>query len=445
MERFVRSSIDDLEMLFVNAQGGRCDVDEATYPPGCAPLSGPLRFRLLNVGGIKVEVERRDLQADDFRLAVLFHGGSCVFADAYDLADFFRGPVASAFDITAEPVPARPATALLEDLRPRSLSPRPSRTRRKPRPAASAGNAPSSRDLEVRLAREVRGQEGALARIADVVSAHLVKKAPARPESLLLIGPTGTGKTSAVEALPAALEDLGCPGVHVFRVDCGELVDDYDVHRFLGAAPGLVGYTEKPPLVAALRKPRCIVLLDEIEKAHEGVLRVFLGLLDEGRVTAPDWTPVEAPGVVVAMTSNIGADDLAYRLRETPSYRGQDQIACREHLLLEGWPAELVGRIGSFAFFWPLSQSSLRDVAEDAIRALAQEFGLEIEAMAPVLADVVQDLADASEVGARALNYAARDLLIKTFADAARNGVHGTVFLEAGPPPRVVAGTECLF
>ena len=258
----------------------------------------------------------------------------------------------------------------------------------------------------------------------------------------MLIGPTGTGKTSTVEALPAALADLGCPGTHVFRVDCNELMYDSDLRRVFGAPPSYIGYVEDPPFFSALAKPGCIVLLDEIEKASSGVHAVFLGLLDEGRVTAPDGETVEAHGAIVAMTSNAGADDLVHRLRDVPPHGRQEQEACREHLLELGWAPELVGRIGSVAVFDPLSEESLRGVAETAIQALAREFGLEIEAMPPVLADVVRDLADASEIGARALNYAARDLLVDAFAEAARDGLSGAVALDAGPPPRVVAASE---
>lgn len=120
MERFVRTSVDDLELLLA---ADECDFEDAVYPPRCDPARGRLRMRQLEVGAVKVEVERRDLSTDDFRLAVLFHGGSCVFAGAEDVAGFFRGPVAAAFGIEAEPLPERPSGDLLDDLRPPSQSP----------------------------------------------------------------------------------------------------------------------------------------------------------------------------------------------------------------------------------------------------------------------------------------------------------------------------------
>jgi DNA polymerase III delta prime subunit len=451
VERFVRTSVEDLELLL--AVDG-CNFEEANYPPPCEPAVGRLRIRPLELGGVKVEVDRRrELATDDFRLAVLFHGGSCVFANAEDVAAFFRGPVAHAFGIAAEPLPAsRPTDELIDDLRPAPppapAEPEPAKAAppaghssspaRKSRSSRSVQSAPRARDLADRLALEIHGQDGALSRLAAAISTHLAKPAPARPASILLLGPTGTGKTSSVQALPRALHDLGRSGTHVFRVDCNEVVSGSDTRRFLGAPPSYIGYVEEPPLFAALRTPGCIVLLDEVEKAAEELQWILLGLLDEGRIGAPDGTTVDAPATVVTMTSNAGAEDLAYRVRDLPAGGRDEQAACREHLLELDWPAELVGRIGTFAVFDALDERSLHEVAESAIHGLAAEFGLRLEKLPPVLADVVRDLADARDIGARALDYAARDLLTPAFSDAAREGVSGLVELDPGPPPRVV-------
>jgi hypothetical protein len=126
-----------------------------------------------------------------------------------------------------------------------------------------------------------------------------------------------------------------------------------------------------------------------------------------------------------------------FLLRDVPPGGREEQTVCRDHLLRLDWSAELVGRIGSFAVFDALGEEALRGVAESSIRALAAEFGFMLEEVPPVLADVVRDLADASDIGSRALTYAARDLLVTAFADAAREGLIGSVSLAAGPPPRV--------
>ena len=434
MERFVHMSLDDLDLL-VSGEG--CELEDVAYPPRCNPPRGPLRVRAHDRGGIKLEVSRRRLPLDDFVLSVLFQTGSCIFGGSEDLARFFRGSIAKAFGIESEPIPSRftpePAD---EPAEADDVAPLP---RRRPR-ARAARRPPTSSELAAHIAQRIHGQDVAVGQVARAVATHLAKERPARPESVLLAGPTGTGKTSTVELLPGALDELGYTGAHVFRVDCGELVHASDLRRVLGAPPSYIGYVEEPPLVAALRTPGCILLLDEIEKADEAVHDVFLGLFDDGRLTAPDGETVEAPGAIVALTTNACADELAYRLRDVPPGSRQEQNLCRDQLLLEGWPPELVGRIGTFAVFDPLSEESRRGVAEEAIRDLAGEFGLVVNRLPAVVVDVVRDLADTSEIGARSLTYAARDLLADAFAQASREGARGTVQLDPGPPPHIVWG-----
>jgi hypothetical protein len=445
MKRLVSMSVDELELLVTGSGEEVYELDGASYPPGCDPPRGPLRLRRLERGGLKVEVDKREVAPDDFRLSVLFYCGACVFANSRDLAEFLRGPVAAAFGIEAEPLPSpvqRPAEALLVDLTPRvRRRPKASRAKTARRPS----KAPLPSDLARRLAQDVAGQEAAVERIADIVSGHLAKVAPSRPESILLLGPSGSGKTRAIQALPEALKDLGYEGAHIHRIDCGRLAGDFDASRVLGSAPGYVGYTEKPPLVEALERPGCILLLDEIEKAHKAVRHVFLQLIDEGRFTAPDGRSLECPELLVAMTSSERAEDLEYELADVPRDPRQELPVCRVHLWRCGWPDELIGRIGSIVVFDPVPEPSLHEAAESAIRELGLEYGLEIEVLPPVLADVVLDLADPGELGIRALTYAARDLLMRPLAEAAREGLSGAVALEAGPPPRVVAYEDSLF
>lgn len=436
-------SPDELAVL---ASRSGLELENAMYPPSCQPPRGRLRLREHGRGGIVLEVEQRTAPHDDFVLCVLFGSGSFIFGGAEDLARFLRGTIAPALGIECEQLPPRIEPEPLDEQEPpdeperegepaaEHAQPRPRKRRRR----TNRVQAPRADAIAEALARSVHGQSTALGQVARAVSTHLAKRGPARPESLLLVGPTGTGKTSTVEALPLVLEELAQPGAHVFRVDCGELVHASDLRRILGAPPSYVGYVEEPPLVAALRRPGCILLLDEIEKASEAIHDVFLGLLDTGRLTAPDGETIDASRAVVVMTTNLGAEDLAFHLRDLPPGSREEQRVCREHLLREQWPSELVGRIGTIAVFDELSEESVRGVAEDAIQSLAAEFAFTVADLPEVLVDVVRDLAGASDIGARAYVYAARDLLVDAFADAARDGLLGSVALDPGPPPRVV-------
>ena len=298
------------------------ELEDVAYPPRCNPPRGPLRVRAHDRGGIKLEVSRRRLPLDDFVLSVLFQTGSCIFGGSEDLARFFRGSIAKAFGIESEPIPPR-------------FMPEPGTSRRKPTTSRRCPGVVRARERHVVCRLRPSSRPALRSASTDrtsrwgrlrVPSRRTWRRSrPARPESVLLAGPTGTGKTSTVELLPAALDELGYAGGHVFRVDCGELVHASDLRRVLGAPPSYIGYVDEPPLVAALRTPGCILLLDEFEKADEAVHDVFLGLLDDGRLTAPDGETVEAPGAIVALTTNACADELAYRLRDVPPEVGRSR------------------------------------------------------------------------------------------------------------------------
>jgi hypothetical protein len=220
LERFVGAAPERFERLFVEAAGGDVDLADAVYPPACDPPGGPVRFRPVAAGGLVVEVEPRRLRSDDFRLALLFSRGACLFPDAASLASFWNGPLAAAFGIVVPPPPPPPVPAPVElglagDVRPPGRVGAGRRGRRHPRP--SSARAPDPAELAMLLSERTHGQDDALEVLADVVATQLAKTAPARPASVALIGQTGTGKTSTLEALPAALAELGRPRAHLFR------------------------------------------------------------------------------------------------------------------------------------------------------------------------------------------------------------------------------------
>ena len=208
----------------------------------------------------------------------------------------------------------------------------PSRT--KPEGTLTAAN------LAAELALVIHGQDAALERVASATVAQLGKRHPARPGSVVLLGPTGAGKTATVEALPAALRSLGYDGAKVFRLDCGELTDSIQLTRILGSPPGYSGHAATTPLLTALERPGCILLVDEVEKAHPDLLDLLLGLLDAGRLRSPTGQNVDARHVVVALTTSVESEDLLDGLGSTPlGDRWAVQRACADHLRDAGLPA----------------------------------------------------------------------------------------------------------
>jgi DNA polymerase III delta prime subunit len=430
--RLARASLGELESMLEHAATGGADLERVEYPPGCDPAFGPVSFEVGERGALIVRVEPGRYETDDFALAVLLGRGVCAFGSIRHFHDVCRGSLARAFGLPeARPEPrSRPVEHTPETALPPTLV-----------ETALAVGTPQRRlnaaSLAERLATVIHGQEAALERVAAVVAAQLAKTCPAVPGSVLLLGPTGVGKTATIEALPSALAELGFLDASVYRIDCAELADDIQLTRVLGVGPGYVGHSKSTALLDAMAEPGAVVLLDEIEKAPPALLDALLALLDTGRLTAPTGTTVACAHAIVAMTSNLAVAELSERLGRLPlADRGAVQRICREHLVDEGLRAELVGRIGAFAVYRDLGDDARRSAAAQAVRALAAEYGLELGEIEPVLLDVMLDLAAESGAGARGLRHAARDLLAECMADHA--GAAGIWSIAAGPPPVLV-------
>ncbi|HOT50267.1 MAG TPA: AAA family ATPase, partial [Candidatus Hydrogenedentes bacterium] len=162
--------------------------------------------------------------------------------------------------------------------------------------------------MEDRLAERVIGQRDGIRVVSDAVRrARAGLKEPERPiGSFIFLGPTGVGKTELARALAELLFDDEHAMV---RLDMSEYMEKHTVARLIGAPPGYVGYEEGGQLTEIVRRrPYCVVLLDEIEKAHADVFNVLLQILDDGRLTDGQGRTVDFKNTVVIMTSNLGSE-----------------------------------------------------------------------------------------------------------------------------------------
>ena len=162
-------------------------------------------------------------------------------------------------------------------------------------------------DLDERLEERVIGQDEAVHVVAGAIRRNRAGLSdPNRPiGSFLFLGPTGVGKTELAKTLAEYLFDSEKAMV---RIDMSEYMEKFSVQRLIGAPPGYVGYDEGGQLTEAVRRhPYCVVLLDEIEKAHPDVFNVLLQVLDDGRLTDGQGRVVNFKNTIIIMTSNIGS------------------------------------------------------------------------------------------------------------------------------------------
>ncbi len=223
--------------------------------------------------------------------------------------------------------------------------------------------------MEERLHQRVIGQGEAVAAVSDAVRrSRSGLQDPQRPiGSFLFLGPTGVGKTELCKALAQVMFD---DDQAMVRIDMSEFMERHSVSRLIGAPPGYVGYEEGGKLTEAVRRrPYCVILLDEMEKAHPDVFNILLQVLDDGRLTDGHGRTVDFTNTVIVMTSNVGSQAIQ---RVTSEGGGEDEMrAALNEALKARFLPEFLNRIDDVVTFHPLRRDEIRQIVQLQLKSLA--------------------------------------------------------------------------
>jgi ATP-dependent Clp protease ATP-binding subunit ClpC len=297
--------------------------------------------------------------------------------------------------------------------------------------------------LERALAARVVGHAEVIARIGAVLKRNFAGFSTRRPMgSFLLLGPTGVGKTELARALAEALH--GSPDALV-QLDLSECSEPTGVARLVGAAPGYVGYGEGGQLTDAVRRrPSCVVVLDELEKAHRDVQMLLLQVLEEGRLTDGRGRQVDFSNSVVILTSNLGGAEATRTTSGAMGFGAAERAAPREARALdaarEAVPPELWNRLDERLVLGALSREDVARVArlllEDSSRRLEAERKVRFAASDAAVIFLLEHGGYDAALGARPMRGAVQRLVEGPLAERILSGAVGpgdVVAIDAGP------------
>ncbi len=282
-----------------------------------------------------------------------------------------------------------------------------------PPKSVSKDDREALRDLEASLKRVVFGQNDAIEALASAIKlSRAGLREPEKPiGNYLFTGPTGVGKTEVARQLADIL------GVELLRFDMSEYMEKHAVSRLIGAPPGYVGFDQGGLLTDGVdQQPHCVLLLDEIEKAHPDVYNILLQVMDHGELTDHNGRTVNFRNVVLIMTSNAGAAEQA----KAAIGFGRDRREGEDTAAVERmFTPEFRNRLDAIISFAPLSKEVILQIVEKFVLQLEAQLmdrGVSIE-LTPTAAEWIADHGYDERMGARPLSRVIQEHVKKPLAE----------------------------
>ncbi|SFV32724.1 ATP-dependent Clp protease ATP-binding subunit ClpA [Devosia crocina] len=282
-----------------------------------------------------------------------------------------------------------------------------------PPKSVSKSDAELLSGLEQSLKTVVFGQDQAITALSSAIKlARAGLREPEKPiGSYLFTGPTGVGKTEVAKQLADTL------GVELLRFDMSEYMERHTVSRLIGAPPGYVGFDQGGLLTDGVdQHPHCVVLLDEIEKAHPDLYNILLQVMDHGKLTDHNGKSVDFRNVILIMTSNVGAAELA---RSPIGFGRKREQGDDEEAINRTFSPEFRNRLDAIISFAPLPREVVRRVVEKFVLQLEgqlAERGVTID-LTPEAADWLAEHGYDERMGARPLGRVIQEHVKKPLAD----------------------------
>ncbi|GAB2823622.1 ATP-dependent Clp protease ATP-binding subunit [Ferruginibacter profundus] len=276
----------------------------------------------------------------------------------------------------------------------------------------------------------VVGQENAISKVVKAIQRNRVGlKDPKKPiGTFIFLGPTGVGKTELARSLAKHMFDSEDA---LIRIDMSEYMEKFTVSRLIGAPPGYVGYEEGGQLTERVRrKPYCVILLDEIEKAHPDIYNILLQVLDDGQLTDGMGRKVDFKNTLIIMTSNIGArqlkdfgDGVGFATATRMENSDENNKAVIEKALKRTFSPEFLNRIDDVVVFNSLTKENIFEIIDILMKGVLKRLtslGFSME-LTPEAKEFIADKGYDSQFGARPLHRAIQKYLEDPLAEEILN------------------------